>query len=342
MKKIKKLLLLFFILNTLTMAKETENVNIFVSPNVKLAQNELNKDTEELKEIGYKFSEFIRKLALLVADHSFEKGKDMEKKVLKNIDKDIDFNSVIDYSNYISKQEAIYNLPKPNVESIEMITNDMATIKISMSIPIIDAKTDEDFYQNTTAILNQELKKDVSLSNKNIKKNIDEYIRRFSKIKPKSYNKIDDNEIKLRKINGNWEISEIDGRTFNFDDISLTDLFETDIADIKEIFNDIDILKAMSKELGVNLAPPEILEGIVVYKNNPKFSISKNEIKDMLGELKIERLFPYKPYKIEGNKDTLELYMVLIEQDNSKKKGIQMGYYYTYKKENGKWKRQTK
>lgn len=341
MKKIKRILLLFFILNTLTMSKETENVNIFVSPNVKLSQNELNKDKEELKEIGYKFSGLINKFTLLFIDYYFENGKDMEKKVLKNIDKDIDFNSVIDYSNYISKQEAIYNLPKPNVESIEMITNDMATIKISRSVPIIDAKTDEDFYQNTTAILNQELKKDVSLSNKNIKKNIDEYIRRFSKIKPKSYNKIADNEIKLHKINGNWEISEIDGRTFNFDDISLTDLFETDI--IKEIlFNDIDILKAVSKEIGVNLAPPEILEGIVVYKNNPKFSISKNEIKDMLGELKIERLFPYKPYKIEGNKDTLELYMVLIEQDNSTKKGIQMGYYYTYKKENGKWKRQTK
>lgn len=339
MKKIKKLLLLFFILNTLTMAKETENVNIFVSPNVKLAQNELNKDTEELKEIGYKFSGLINKFTLPLIDYYFENGKDMEKKVLKNIDKDIDFNSVIDYSNYISKQEAIYNLPKPNVESIEMITNDMATIKISMSVPIIDAKTDEDFYQNTTAILNQELKKDVSLSNKNIKKNIDEYIRRFSKIKPKSYNKIANNEIKLQKVNGNWEISEIDGRRFDFDNISLTDFFEVDI---KEAFNDIDILKTMSKELGVNLAPPEILEGIVVYKNNPKFSISKNEIKDMLGELKIERLFPYKPYKIEGNKDALELYMVLIEQDNSKKKGIQMGYYYTYKKENGKWKRQTK
>lgn len=170
MKKIKRILLLFFVLNTLTMTKETENVNIFVSPNVKLSQNELNKDKEELKEIGYKFSEFTNKFVLLVIDHFFEKGKDMEKKVLNNIDKDIDFNSVVDYSNYISKQEAIYNLPKPNVESIEMITNDMATIKISMSVPIIDAKTDEDFYQNTTAILNQELKKDVSLSNKNIKK----------------------------------------------------------------------------------------------------------------------------------------------------------------------------
>ena len=111
---------------------------------------------------------------------------------------------------------------------------------------------------------------------------------------------------------------------------------------MKEAFIDIDNLKLMSKELGINLVPPEILEEIIVYKNNPKFSISKNEIKDMLGELKIERLFPYKPYKIEGNKDALELYMVLIEQDNSKKKGIQMGYYYTYKKENGKWKRQTK
>jgi hypothetical protein len=339
MKKIKKLLLLFFILNTLTMAKETENVNIFISPNVKLSQNELNKDKEELKEIGYKFSEFTNKFVLLVVDHFFENGKDMEKKVLNNIDKDIDFNSVIDYSNYISKQEAIYNLPKPNVESIEMITNDMATIKISMSIPIIDAKAGEDFYQNTTAILNQELKKDVSLSNKNIKKNIDEYIRRFLKIKPKSYNKIANNEIKLHKINGNWEISEIDGRTFNLDNISLTELFELDI---KEEFNDIDTLKAVSKEIGVNLAPPEILEGIVVYKNNPKFSISENEIEDILEELKTERLFPYKPYKIEGNKDTLKLYMILIEQDNNKKKGVQMEYYFTYKKENGKWKRQTK
>lgn len=339
MKKIKKLLLLFFILNTLTMSKETENVTIFVSPNVKLSQSELNKDKEELKEIGYKFSEFINKFTLPLIDYYFENGKDMEKKVLKNIDKDIDFNSVIDYSNYISKQEAIYNLPKSNVESIEMITNDMAIIKISMSVPITDAKTDEDFYQNTTAILNQELKKDVSLSNKNIKKNIDEYIRRFSKIKPKSYNKIANNEIKLHKVNGNWEVFEIDGRRLDFDNISLTDFFEVDI---KEAFNDIDILKAMSKELGVNLAPPEIIEGIIVYKSNTKFSISKNEIKDILGELKTERLFPYKPYKIEGNKDTLKLYMVLIEQDNSKKKGIQMGYYYTYKKENGKWKRQTK
>lgn len=339
MKKIKKLLLLFFILNTLTMAKETENITIFISPNVKLSQSELNKDKEELKEIGYKFSEFINKFTLPLIDYYFENGKDMEKKVLKNIDKDIDFNSVIDYSNYILKQEAIYNLPKSNVESIEMITNDMATIKISMSVPITDAKTDEDFYQNTTAILNQELKKDVSLSNKNIKKNIDEYIRRFSKIKPKSYNKIANNEIKLHKVNGNWEVFEIDGRKLDFDNISLTDFFEVDI---KEAFNDIDILKAMSKELGVNLAPPEIIEGIIVYKSNTKFSISKNEIKDILGELKTERLFPYKPYKIEANKDTLKLYMVLIEQDNSKKKGIQMGYYYTYKKENGKWKRQTK
>ena len=156
MKKIKRILLLFFILNTLTMSKETENVNIFVSPNVKLSQNELNKDKEELKEIGYKFSGLINKFTLLFIDYYFENGKDMEKKVLKNIDKDIDFNSVIDYSNYISKQEAIYNLPKPNVESIEMITNDMSTIKISRSVPIIDAKTDEDIYKNTTAILNQE------------------------------------------------------------------------------------------------------------------------------------------------------------------------------------------
>ena len=62
------------------MSKETENVNIFVSPNVKLSQSELNKDKEELKEIGYKFSEFVNKLALLVVDHFYENGKDMEKK----------------------------------------------------------------------------------------------------------------------------------------------------------------------------------------------------------------------------------------------------------------------
>ena len=80
MKKIKRILLLFFVLNTLTMTKETENVNIFVSPNVKLSQSELNKDTEELKEIGYKFSEFTNKFVLLVVDHFFENGKDMEKK----------------------------------------------------------------------------------------------------------------------------------------------------------------------------------------------------------------------------------------------------------------------
>ena len=331
MKKIKKLLLLFFILNTLTISKETDNVTIFVSPNFNLSKSELNK----FKEIGYKFSEFINKFTLSLIDYYFENGKDMEKKVLKNIDKDIDFNSVIDYSNYISKQEVIYNLPKSNVESIEIITNDMATIKISMSVPITDAKTDEDFYQNTTAILNQELKKDVSLSNKNIKKNIDEYIRRFSKIKPKSYNKIANNEIKLHKVNGNWEVFEIDGRRLDFDNISLTDFFE---ADIKETFNDIDILKTMSKELGVNLAPPEIIEGIVVYKNNPKFSISKNEIKDILRELNRKSF----PYRIIGlNKDTLNLSMISIEQDNNKKKKIQVEYF-IYKKENGKWKRQTK
>ena len=80
MKKIKRILLLFFVLNTLTMTKETENVNIFVSPNVKLSQSELNKYTEELKEIGYKFSEFTNKFVLLVVDHFFENGKDMEKK----------------------------------------------------------------------------------------------------------------------------------------------------------------------------------------------------------------------------------------------------------------------
>ena len=142
MKKIKKLLLLFFILNTLATSKETENVNIFISPNVKLSQSELNKDTEELKEIGYKFSEFINKLALLVVDHYFENGKDMEKKVLKNIDKDIDFNFLIDYLYYILKQQYIYNtIPKASVESIEMVTNDTATINISISTPIIDAKT---------------------------------------------------------------------------------------------------------------------------------------------------------------------------------------------------------
>lgn len=338
MKKIKKLLLLFFILNTLTMAKETENVNIFVSPNVKLAQNELNKDTEELKEIGYKFSEFIRKLALLVADHSFEKGKDMEKKVLKNIDKDIDFNFLIDYLYYISKQQYIYNtIPKASVESIEMVTNDIATIKISISTPIIDAKTNVDFYQNTFNILNQELEKDVSLSNKNFKKNIDEYMKRFLKIKPKNYNRIVNNEIELHKINGNWEIFEVDGIRYN---ISLKDFFEFASTDMKEAFIDIDNLKLMSKELGINLLPPEILEEIIVYKNNPKFSISKNEIKDILKELKTKtKSFPYRMIVLDEN--TLNLSMISIGQGNNKKKEIQVEYF-VYKKKNGKWKRQTK
>lgn len=336
MKKIKKLLLLFFILNTLTMAKETENVNIFISPNVKLSQSELNKDMEELKEIGYKFSEFINKLALLVVDHSFENGKDMEKKVLKNIDKDIDFNFLIDYVYYISKQQYIYNtIPKASVESIEMVTNDTATIKISISTPIIDAKTNVDFYQNTFNILNQELEKDISLSNKNFKKNIDEYVKRFLKIKPKNYNRIANNEIELHKVNGSWELFEVDGIRYN---ISLTDFFEFASTDMKEAFIDIDNLKLMSKELGINLVPPEILEEIIVYKNNPKFSISKNEIKDILGELKTKSF----PYRIIGlNKDTLSLYMISIEQGNNKKKKIQAEYF-IYKKENGKWRRQTK
>lgn len=47
-------------------------MNIFVSPNVKLSQS-------ELKEIGYKFSEFINKLTLLMVEHFFENDKDMEK-----------------------------------------------------------------------------------------------------------------------------------------------------------------------------------------------------------------------------------------------------------------------
>lgn len=336
MKKIKKLLLLFFILNTLAMSKETENVNIFVSPNVKLSQNELNKDKEELKEIGYKFSEFINKLALLVVDHSFENGKDMEKKVLKNIDKDIDFNFLIDYLYYISKQQYIYNtIPKASVESIEMVTNDTATIKISISTPIIDAKTNVDFYQNTFNILNEELEKDVSLSNKNFKKNIDEYVKRFLKIKPKNYNRIVNNEIELHKVNGSWEIFEVDGIRYN---ISLTDFFEFASTDMKEAFIDIDNLKLMSKELGINLVPPEILEEIIVYKNNPKFSISKNEIKDILRELKTKS-FPYR--MIVLNEDTLNLSMISIGQGNNKKKEIQVEYF-VYKKKNGKWKRQIK
>lgn len=86
---------------------------------------------------------------------------------------------------------------------------------------------------------------------------------------------------------------------------------------MKEAFIDIDNLKLMSKELGINLVPPEILEEIIVYKNNPKFSISKNEIKDILGELKTKSF----PYRIIGlNKDTLNLSMISIEQGNNKKK----------------------
>ena len=337
----KKILLIFLILSALAIGKEVENVNISVSPNVKLSQNELNKDKEELKEIGYKFSEFSNKFLLLIVDHYYKNGKDMEKKVLNNIDKNIDFDFLIDYSNYILKQWDIHSgFPKFNVESIEIITNDIATIKISNSIPIIDTKINVDFYQNTFNILNQELEKDVSLSNKNFKKNIDEYVKRFLKIKPKNYNRIGNNEIELHKINGNWEIFEVDGIRYNF---SLTNFLEfvSKSKDMKELFSNIDNLEQMSKELGISFLPPEILEGIVVYKNNQKFSISKNEIKDILGELKT-KFFLYKPYKIVGlNKDTLNLYIISTEQDNNKKKEIQVGYF-MYKKENGKWKRQTK
>ena len=160
-------------------------------------------------------------------------------------------------------------------------------------------------------------------------------MKRFLKIKPKNYNRIVNNEIELHKINGNWEIFEVDGIRYN---ISLTDFFEFASTDMKEAFIDIDNLKLMSKQLGINLLPPEILEEIIVYKNNPKFSISKNEIKDILGELNTKSF----PYRIIGlNKDTLNLSMISIEQDNNKKKKIQVEYF-IYKKENGKWKRQTK
>ena len=156
-------------------------------------------------------------------------------------------------------------------------------------------------------------------------------------IKPKNYNRIVNNEIELHKINGNWEIFEVDGIRYN---ISLKDFFEFASTDMKEAFIDIDNLKLMSKELGINLLPPEILEEIIVYKNNPKFSISKNEIKDILKELKTKtKSFPYRMIVLDEN--TLNLSMISIGQGNNKKKEIQVEYF-VYKKKNGKWKRQTK
>ena len=80
----KKILLIFLILSALAIGKEVENVNIFVSPNVKLSQNELNKDKEEIKKEAYDLINFFQKVPLKINNHEAENGKEMEKKILKD------------------------------------------------------------------------------------------------------------------------------------------------------------------------------------------------------------------------------------------------------------------
>ena len=332
----KKILLIFFILNTVIIAKEEKNTEIFISPNIKLSQIELNKDKKELEEIGNKFKDFLEKFRTQLLDYYFENGKDMEKKVLKNIDKEINFNYIVDYSSYLSKQLLNYSLSKINLENIEIITNDTAKIKISESVPNINIQAEEDFYENTIEAFNQELKKDASLSNKNSIKNIEEYLKKIYNMKPKNYTKINISDLKLRKINGNWEITEINGTNVFDENFLVKDLFELPSEEIKKIlFSDSENLQMLNLILGIDIHSAEITEDIVLYKRNSKLSISKNEIKDITREFKGTNYFPYKIKLL--NNDTLTLNAALIKQNENKKKELQI-IDITYKKENGKWK----
>lgn len=326
----KKILLIFLILSTLAIGKEVENVNIFVNPNVKLSQSELNKDKEEIKKEAYDLINFFQKVPLKINNHEAENGKEMEKKILKDIDKDINFDNIIDLAINFKKYFNNYDIVKHNIESIEIITEDTAKVKISRFKPNISVINAEYFNKNIMNLIDKNLKENVSFFNKENIKIINENLKKFINEKTMEYIKNGNLSVEFQKINGIWEISKLDGMD-HYGGQPMKD--ESDFLDKLELSNSSDNNK-LSRLIGKNLSHPEIVEGIVLYKEDSRFSISNNEIKDIVKKSKKINEHPFKIKILKNNKLILSTVVVILRENN--KKGVQFNQF-EYEKENGKW-----
>ncbi len=333
----KKALLIFLVLSTLAVAKEEDGtIDILVNPSVRSSQSEVNKDKEDLKKSGKEFLNVLDKMTMGIIDYYSKNGSEMEKKVLRNMDRDINFDHIIDYNDKITKEWSIYNKPKLSIDSIGIITDDTARINISEYRPNIDITTRIEFDKNISNMIEEEIEKNGLSSDKNV----DEYISRFFSMKPTNYVKGDTAVLDLKKIDGNWEIFKINGKSLDIgmEGVSLIDLLDVDMSDVMEMLNGSDDLSLqffdeLNNKMGLNLYRPEIIEGIVLRKDNSKFKISKNEIKDIVSKVKKA---DGNPFRIELIKeDVLTLDTVSISKNGNKKGAIL--HQTTYKKENGKW-----
>ncbi len=334
----KRVLLTFFIFNILGLAEENEKIDdIFINSSLKLSQNDLKKGKEELREMSYKFVDYYNKNRLQLVNNYFDDIRELEKKVLKGVDKDINFDRIMDCLNDILKGVNSYNISKISVEKVEMLSDDTIIMKTFESVPDVSIENRNDFQKEVLDAFNEELKKDASFSNKDSLKNIDEYRSRFLSMKPQNYVKVKDSYFELRKINGNWEISKINEMVMN-DNIPLTNLFDLTSKDLEAMLDSSDSsrlkqLEMTSKVFGMNINVPKIVEGIVLCRRDSRVSISKNEIKDIIGEFKGTHKFPYEIGILDKN--ILKLKLVSVEHNNNTK-GVQFETV-MYKKENGKW-----